>query len=46
MEKQTRFSALHNIKEDKEVVDDMLNETKVDAQDRSESYGKLITPKK
>lgn len=46
LEKQTRFSALHNIKEDTVLVDDMLTKTKTDAQDRSESYGKLVTPKK
>lgn len=43
LEKQTRFSALHTIKDDQEVVEELLNRTKDDAEDRSENYVKLVS---
>jgi pyruvate-ferredoxin/flavodoxin oxidoreductase len=46
LEKQTRFSALHNIKKDQEVVDQLLTKTKDDAEDRSENYTKLLSQMK
>lgn len=41
LEKQTRFSALHNIKDDNQVVDELLTKTEDDAKDRSENYQRL-----
>ncbi|WP_348922482.1 pyruvate:ferredoxin (flavodoxin) oxidoreductase [Enterococcus rotai] len=43
LEKQTRFSALHTIKDNQEVVEDLLTKTKDDAEDRSENYVKLVS---
>ncbi len=43
LEKQTRYSALHTIKENQEVVEHLLDKTKEDAIERSESYNKLVT---
>ncbi|MTD38132.1 pyruvate:ferredoxin (flavodoxin) oxidoreductase [Erwinia sp. CPCC 100877] len=46
LEKQTRFSALHNIKKDEEIVEQLLTKTKDDAEDRSENYTKLLSQMK
>ena len=43
LEKQTRYSALHTIKQNQEVVEHLLDKTKEDAIERSESYNKLVT---
>lgn len=43
LEKQTRFSALHTIKDNQEVVEHLLTKTKEDAEDRSENYVKLVS---
>ncbi|MGO3912558.1 pyruvate:ferredoxin (flavodoxin) oxidoreductase [Enterococcus viikkiensis] len=41
LEEQTRFSALHNIKENNEVVEEMLNQTVEDMEERSKNYSEL-----
>lgn len=41
LEEQTRFSALHNIKENDEVVEEMLNQTVEDMEERSKNYSEL-----
>lgn len=46
LEKQTRFSALHTIKDDQEAVDELLTKTETDAEDRSENYVKLVAQSK
>lgn len=45
LENQTRFSALHNIKKDGDVVEEMLNQTVEDMEARSESYAELAKKK-
>ncbi|HIX69791.1 MAG TPA: pyruvate:ferredoxin (flavodoxin) oxidoreductase [Candidatus Enterococcus stercoravium] len=46
MENQVRFSALRNIKESSEEVDDMLDQTVKDMEERSQVYSQLATLKK
>ncbi|MGM0215003.1 pyruvate:ferredoxin (flavodoxin) oxidoreductase [Enterococcus sp. AZ109] len=46
LEGQTRFSALHNIKKDDAEVEEMLNQTVEDAEQRLSSYNELMKPKK
>lgn len=46
LEKQTRFSALHTIKEDQELVDTLLTKTKLDAEERSQNYSNLVNKDK
>ena len=41
LEGQTRFSALHNIKKDDSVVEEMLNQTVEDMEERVKSYTEL-----
>ena len=41
LEGQTRFSALHNIKKDDELVEEMLTQTVDDMEERAKSYTEL-----
>lgn len=41
LEGQTRFSALHNIKKDDALVEEMLNQTVEDMEERAKSYEEL-----
>lgn len=41
LEGQTRFSALHNIKKNDEIVEEMLNQTVEDMEERSKNYSEL-----
>lgn len=43
LEKQSRYSALHNVKENIEAVDHLLMKTQTDAEDRSEKYDQLVS---
>ncbi|MEO1768227.1 pyruvate:ferredoxin (flavodoxin) oxidoreductase [Candidatus Enterococcus ferrettii] len=45
LEGQTRFSALHNIKQDTAEVEEMLNQTVDDAEKRLENYSELMKSK-
>jgi pyruvate-ferredoxin/flavodoxin oxidoreductase len=42
LEKQTRFSALHTIKDNQTAVEELLAKTQEDAKERSESYVKMV----
>ncbi|MGK0550719.1 pyruvate:ferredoxin (flavodoxin) oxidoreductase [Enterococcus faecalis] len=42
LEKQTRFSALHTIKSNQAAVEELLNKTQTDAQERTQSYAKML----
>lgn len=46
VQKQTRFSALHNIKQNDEQVEEMLDKTREDMRKRSENYQRLAAMKK
>ncbi|MFD0896592.1 pyruvate:ferredoxin (flavodoxin) oxidoreductase [Loigolactobacillus binensis] len=46
VEKQTRFSALHNIKKDSATVDEMIEQTEADMKTRSEAYVRMVEMKK
>lgn len=45
LEKQTRFSALHNIKKNPEIVSEMFEQTKRDMESRSKTYVQMTNMK-
>ncbi|BFH63973.1 pyruvate:ferredoxin (flavodoxin) oxidoreductase [Paenibacillus azoreducens] len=45
LEKQTRFSALHNIKKNPEIVSEMFEQTKRDMETRSKTYVQMTNMK-
>ncbi|MBE9913753.1 pyruvate:ferredoxin (flavodoxin) oxidoreductase [Paenibacillus donghaensis] len=45
LEKQTRFSALHNIKKNPEIVSEMFEQTKKDMETRSKTYVQMTNMK-